>query len=329
MSKHLSRQALQLAEQYQQALDARKALRAYRRGATLFGDPDVAYDNATKDLAAIRQKLRTLERQIAAAAGIEEKPVVEATTLWDFPTQSYGSSKKGDSKYQGVTPAFIIYNMLQRYTDAGDLVLDPMCGSGTTIDVCTEEGREVIGYDINPVREDIVQNDARRIPLEANSVDMVFIDSPYGDNVDYNDQPGNIGQYSAELDEFYDALTEVASELFRVLKAGKTLGWLIGDQWVRRRYTPVGMYIYQMLVDHVGFIPIDWVVVARRNQSSNTGLWAYRARQHNFYLRGHKHLLLMRKPERRDIHVMPERIVQVGSDASTRAPAARDWKKYK
>ena len=329
MSKHLSRQALQLAEQYQQALDARKALRAYRRGATLFGDPDVAYDNATKDLAAIRQKLRTLERQIAAAAGIEEKPVVEATTLWDFPTQSYGSSKKGDSKYQGVTPAFIIYNMLQRYTDAGDLVLDPMCGSGTTIDVCTEEGREVIGYDINPVREDIIQNDARRIPLEANSVDMVFIDSPYGDNVDYNDQPGNIGQYSAELDEFYDALTEVASELFRVLKAGKTLGWLIGDQWVRRRYTPVGMYIYQMLVDHVGFIPIDWIVVARRNQSSNTGLWAYRARQHNFYLRGHKHLLLMRKPERRDIHVMPERIVQVGSDASTRAPAARDWKKYK
>ena len=329
MSKHLSRQALQLAEQYQQALDARKALRAYRRGATLFGDPDVAYDNATKDLAAIRQRLRTLERQIADAAGIEEKPVVEATTLWDFPTQSYGSSKKGDSKYQGVTPAFIIYNMLQRYTDAGDLVLDPMCGSGTTIDVCTEEGREVIGYDINPVREDIIQNDARRIPLEANSVDMVFIDSPYGDNVDYNDQPGNIGQYSAELDEFYDALTEVASELFRVLKAGKTLGWLIGDQWVRRRYTPVGMYIYQMLVDHVGFIPIDWIVVARRNQSSNTGLWAYRARQHNFYLRGHKHLLLMRKPERRDIHVMPERIVQVGSDASTRAPAARDWKKYK
>ena len=329
MSKHLSRQALQLAEQYQQALDARKALRAYRRGATLFGDPDVAYDNATKDLAAIRQRLRTLERQIADAAGVEEKPVVEATTLWDFPTQSYGTAKKGDSKYQGVTPAFIIYNMLQRYTDAGDLVLDPMCGSGTTIDVCNEEGREVIGYDINPVREDIIQNDARRIPLDANSVDMVFIDSPYGDNVDYNDQPGNIGQYSAELDEFYDALTEVASELFRVLKPGKTLGWLIGDQWVRRRYTPVGMYIYQMLVDHVGFIPIDWIVVARRNQSSNTGLWAYRARQHNFYLRGHKHLLLMRKPERRDIHVVPERIVQIGSDASTRAPAARDWKKYK
>ena len=334
MSDHLSHHALRVAEQYQTLLDARKVLRSYRddQQQELFDGGDEAYEEARRAFQSLGGKVRKLERDIKVLSGVEEefpKPIVEATSLWDFPTQSYGSLKKGDSKYQGVTPAFIIYNMLQRYTDAGDLVLDPMCGSGTTIDVCTEEGREVIGYDINPVREDIVQNDARRIPLEANSVDMVFIDSPYGDNVDYNDQPGNIGQYSAELDEFYDALTEVASELFRVLKAGKTLGWLIGDQWVRRRYTPVGMYIYQMLVDHVGFIPIDWIVVARRNQSSNTGLWAYRARQHNFYLRGHKHLLLMRKPERRDIHVMPERIVQVGSDASTRAPAARDWKKYK
>ena len=329
MSKHLSRQALRLAERYQAALDARRILRAHGRGATLFGDPEQSHTDAAKEIAAIRQRLRTLERQLDDAAGIEERPIVEATTLWDFPTQSYGSTKKGDSKYQGVTPAFIIYNMLQRYTKPGDLVLDPMCGSGTTIDVCLEEGREVIGFDINPTRDEVIQNDAREIPLADESVDMVFIDSPYGDNVDYNDQPGNIGQYSAELDEFYEALEQVASELFRVLKTGKTLGWLIGDQWVRRRYTPVGMYIYQMLVDRIGFIPVDWVVVARRNQSSNTGLWAYRARHHNFYLRGHKHLLLMRKPERRAIEVLPERITQVGLDASTRDPAARNWKKYK
>lgn len=329
MSTHLSKQALQLAEQYQRALDVRKALRAYRRGANLFGDPSEALDDANRELRAIRGRLQTLQRQLNDAAGIEEKPDVEATTLWDFPTQSYGSTRKGDAKYQGVTPAFIIYNMLQRYTEPGDLVLDPMCGSGTTIDVCNEEQRRIIGYDINPVREDIVQNDARSIPLDDDSIDMVFIDSPYGDNVNYNDQLGNIGNLSAEQHDFYDALRMVANELFRVLKQGKTLGWLIGDQWVKKRYTPVGMHIYHMLVDEVGFIPIDWVVVARRNQSSNTGLWAYRARQHNFYLRGHKHLILVRKPEHRAVQVAPERIFQVGVDQHTRDPEARDWKKYK
>ncbi len=273
--------------------------------------------------------MQTLQRQLNDAAGVEEKPDIEATTLWDFPTQSYGATRKGDSKYQGVTPAFIIFNMLQRYTEPGDLVLDPMCGSGTTIDVCKEEDRRVVGYDINPVRDDIERNDARSIPLTDNSVDMVFIDSPYGDNVDYNNEPGNIGALSAERTEFYDELRTVAQELFRVLKQGKTLGWLIGDQWVKKRYTPVGMHIYRMLVDEVGFIPTEWVIVARRNQSSNTGLWAYRARQHNFYLRGHKHLILVRKPERRVVQVAPERVVQLGIDEFSRDPEARGWQKYK
>ena len=329
MPGHLSAQAVRLAEQYQEALDAQKALRAIKRGGTLLGDEGPAYQRAVTAAAYIRQRLRTLERQIATAAEVDERPVVEATTLWDYPTQSYGFKKKGDSKYQGVTPAFIIYNMLQRYTEVGDLVLDPMCGSGTTIDVCVEEQRRVVGYDINPVREDIIKNDSRTIPLEDESVDMVFIDSPYGDNVDYNDQPGNIGQFSAELPDFYGALREVAEELFRVLKTGKTLGWLIGDQWVKKRFTPVGMLVYQMLAEEVGFIPIDCIVIARRNQSSNTGLWAHRARQHNFYLRGHKYLLLMRKPEQRAERVVEERVVLEGVDRYTRAPEARDWQKYK
>ena len=109
----------------------------------------------------------------------EEIPMIEATTFWDFPRQSYGSTPKGDNKYAGVTPALIIYNLVWRYTDPGDLVVDPMCGSGTTIDVCREEGRRAIGYDITPVRSDIIQNDARNIPLANDSVDMVFINSPY------------------------------------------------------------------------------------------------------------------------------------------------------
>ena len=49
-----------------------------------------------------------------------------------------------------------------------------MCGSGTTIDVCKEENRRVIGYDVAPRRKDIIKNDARKIPLENNSVDFVF-----------------------------------------------------------------------------------------------------------------------------------------------------------
>jgi DNA modification methylase len=227
----------------------------------------------------------------------EEIPMIEATTFWDFPRQSYGSTPKGDNKYAGVTPALIIYNLVWRYTDPGDLVVDPMCGSGTTIDVCKEEGRRAIGYDINPVRSDIIQNDARNIPLANDSVDMVFIDSPYGDNLRYSDHPDNIGNISSESEEFYDELEKVMSESYRVLKEGKTLGWLIGDQWVKQRFTPVGFMIYNRLCKY--FEPVDIICVSRRGQSSHTGPWFNRARRFNFYLRGFKYLIIVRKTTQR------------------------------
>ncbi len=115
-----------------------------------------------------------------------------------IPGKPMARFKRGTTSTAGVTPAFVIYNLVKRYTEPGDLVLDPMAGSGTTIDVCTEEARNCIAYDISPTRPDIIQNDARKIPLATASVDMIFIDSPYGDNIYYNDHPGNIGKISAE-----------------------------------------------------------------------------------------------------------------------------------
>ena len=241
--------------------------------------------------------------------GIEdEKPPFETTTLWDYPKQSYGKKPKGDNKFQGVTPAFIIWNMIQRYTKPGDLVVDPMAGSGTTVDVCEEEGRKVIGYDINPQHPKVIKNDSRKIPLEDNSVDMVFIDSPYGDNVNYSDDPRDIGKISAEDPKFYEELEKVAREIYRILKPGKVIGWLIGDQWVKRKFTPVGFKIYEMLMDKVGFEPIDIICVARRNQSSNTRIWHYRAKKFNFFLRGFKYLIIAKKPEGKKVNRRPKKV---------------------
>lgn len=242
----------------------------------------------------------------------EELPMLEATTLWDFPRQNYGKTKKGNNKYAGVTPALLIWNLIWRYTELGDLIVDPMCGSGTTLDVCKEEGRRAICYDIVPVRPDIKQNDARKIPLASDSVDLVFIDSPYGDNIRYNEHPDSIGKISSETELFYDELEKVISESHRILKAGKVLGWLIGDQWVKKKFTPVGFNLYQRLTKY--FETVDVICISRRGQSSNTGLWYNRARRFNFYLRGFKYLFIMRKPD--------------GEKVKSTSPRKIEWKRY-
>ena len=168
-----------------------------------------------------------------------------------------------------------------------------MCGSGTTIDVAKELKRKVIGYNLNIVRSDVIKNDARKIPLENDSVDFVFIDSPYSDNIKYSDNKKRIGKISCENPLFFVELEKVAREIYRILKPGKAMAWLIGDQWIKKKFTPTGFLLHQILVKY--FETIDIVCVTRHNQTSNTGLWHNRARRFNFYLRGFKYLLIMRK----------------------------------
>ncbi|MCL4459745.1 MAG: DNA methylase [Chloroflexi bacterium] len=223
----------------------------------------------------------------------KKQPKFETTTLWDFPTQNYGDRPHGDNRYPGVTPAFVIWNLIQRYTKEGDLVIDLMCGSGTTIDVCEEENRRCIGFDIVPYRNDIKQADARNLFLDNEIADFVFIDSPYSDNIKYNDHSDNIGNISCEDPRFFEELEGVAKEIYRILKPWKYMAWLIGDQAKKKKFVPVGFKLYSILENY--FKPIDIICVSRHNQTSNTPVWHERARKYNFYLRGFKYLIIMQK----------------------------------
>ncbi|MDW7988289.1 MAG: DNA methylase, partial [candidate division WOR-3 bacterium] len=82
-----------------------------------------------------------------------------------------------------------------------------------------------------------------------------------------------------------------------------------------RRFTPVGFKIYQMLVENVKFEPVDIICVARRGQSSNTPIWHYRAKKFNFFLRGFKYLIIVKKPEEKQ--------------QNKKLPQKIKWQKYK
>ena len=130
---------------------------------------------------------------------------LQTTTLWEYPSQDYGANIHGDQHYVGATPAWIIWNLLQRYTGPGDLVVDPMAGSGTTIDVARELERRALGYDVNVTRSDVFHVDARKLPLEDGKADFVFIDPPYSTHVDYSDDPRCIGKLTAREADYFEA----------------------------------------------------------------------------------------------------------------------------
>lgn len=222
-------------------------------------------------------------------------PRLEATTLWDFPAQNYGGKKQGSTAYAGATPSYIVWNLLRRYTVEGELVVDPMAGSGTTLDVARELGREAVGFDVNPVRPDILQADSRVIPLADGRADFVFVDPPYSTHIDYSDHPACIGKLDAATPEYYQAMATVIAEIDRILSPGRHMALYVSDSFVKGRgFHPIGFELFNLMLAH--FVPVDIVSVVRRNRTLEMGNYRRAAEEGNFFLRGFNYLFIMHKP---------------------------------
>jgi adenine-specific DNA-methyltransferase len=221
---------------------------------------------------------------------------IQPTTLWDYPSQDYGDEQQGVAGYIGATPSYIIWNLLQRYTKPKDLVIDPCAGSGTTLDVARDLERRALGYDLVPVRKDIFRCDARKLPLEDEKADFVFIDPPYSTHVDYSDDPRCIGKLNAQGPEYYEAMDLVIGEIHRVLRPGKHMGLYVCDSFAKGKpFCPIGFELFALLRKR--FEPIDIISVVRHNKTLQMGNYRAAAEEGNFFLRGFNYLFIMRKAE--------------------------------
>ncbi len=70
-----------------------------------------------------------------------------STTIWSFPKRGSWATHRGD--YRGNWAPQIPRTLILMYTNKGDIVLDPMIGSGTTCIEARLLGRNCIGVDIN------------------------------------------------------------------------------------------------------------------------------------------------------------------------------------
>jgi SAM-dependent methyltransferase len=200
----------------------------------------------------------------------------------------------GDPTFHGVTPAGCVVNLVRRYTYAGDLVVDPMAGSGTVADVARALSRRVVSFDLAPTRRDIARADARAWPLPDGCAALAVIDSPYSDNVAYSGDARCLGRLSCRDPRFYEEMSRVAEEAHRTLRPGGVLAWIISDEYRTGQYTPAGFRLLEVL--QARFVPVDTVVLARRHDRSASPMWEHRARRRNFFLRGFKFLFLLRRP---------------------------------
>lgn len=221
-------------------------------------------------------------------------PKIQTTTLWDFPSQHYGEDMQGDADYIGATPSYVIWNLLYRYTKPGAVVVDPMCGSGTTVDVSRDLDRRGLGFDIAPSRPDIQKADARHLPLADNSVDFVFVDPPYSTHIKYSGDQQCIGELDARGGGYYEAMEEVIADMYRVLKPGAYFALYVSDSQAKNKpFCPIGFELFLRMTKL--FDPVDVVCVTRHNKSLKRNHWHTSAIEGNFFLRGFNYLFVVRK----------------------------------
>jgi len=236
----------------------------------------------------------------------------EVTTLWTFPQR--GNWAKHSPKYRGNFAPQIARNIIEMYSKEGDLILDPMVGSGTSLIEAKLLNRNALGIDINPDavklsndaldfdfkndcnQKAILGNAKELTNLKENSIDLIITHPPYLNIVKYSE--GKIEEdlsSSGGMVKYLNDIELISKELYRVLKPNKFCAILIGDTRKRQHYVPISHYLMELFLK-TGFILKEEIIKAQHN-CEYSKRWAWKAKKYKFYLIMHEHLFIFRKPK--------------------------------
>lgn len=239
---------------------------------------------------------------------------LEKTSVWSFENRGKWATHRGN--YRGNWTPEIPRNLILRYSKPGDVVLDQMVGSGTTLVECKLTERNGIGIDINmnalmvawnridftyspaETRQRLFLGDARRLNLIDNeSIDLIATHPPYANIIPFSKRSevdGDLSQVHT-IGEFITGIQPVAQECFRVLKAGGHCGILIGDTHKHKHYVPISFRVLEAFLDS-GFVLREDVIKKQWHTETMRGRWR-ESYNHDFLLIFHEHLFIFRKPE--------------------------------
>ena len=228
----------------------------------------------------------------------------ERTTIWSFKDRGDWATHKGD--YPGNCSPYVVKNLLIKYTNKNDIVLDQFVGSGTTIIESLLLNRKTIGIDINDKALNItksrikdiggkyklIRGDATKLILKNKSIDFICTHPPYMDIIKYsNGIKGDISLLSGE--EFYNSIKLVAIESFRVLKEKCYCAILIGDIRKNGLIVPVGFNVMELFLNE-GFL-LKEIIIKKQHNCKSTDKWIEIAKKRNFLLIQHEYIFVFQK----------------------------------
>ena len=97
--------------------------------------------------------------------------------------------------YPTQKPVALLERIIKASSNPGDLVLDPFCGCGTTIDAAEKLGRKWIGIDITQLATSLIKNRLR--DTYGDKIEIITVGEP--DHAQRSRHPGRAGQISIPM----------------------------------------------------------------------------------------------------------------------------------
>ncbi len=234
---------------------------------------------------------------------------LEMNTVWSFPKR--GDWATHDAKWRGNWSPYIPRNILLRYSQEGDLVLDQFAGGGTTLVEAKLLNRNIIGVDVNDIALErckvktdfeleeakgevyIRKGDARNLNFVSDeSIDLICTHPPYANIIEYSE---NIAEDLSRLKvkEFLVEMEKVAKESYRVLKKRKFCAILMGDTRQKGHVIPMSFEVMKIF-EAVGFKTKE-IIIKEQHNCKATGFWKTNSVKYNFLLLAHEYLFVFRK----------------------------------
>ncbi len=249
----------------------------------------------------------------------KEYDEVLTDSLWLIPRRD--GSGAHHAGYWGNFVPQIPRQLMWRYTQQGEWVLDTFVGSGTTLIESRRLGRNGLGVELNPetaehasavvtqepnphdVVTEIVVGDSVTLDYEAllarhgiARVQLVLMHPPYHDIIHFSEDERDLSNV-ASVDQFVARFGLIVERVTPVLAAGRYLAVVIGDKYVQGEWIPLGFYLMDAVMAR-GYT-LKSVVVKNfeetRAKRKQQALWRYRALAGGFYVFKHEYVLIFRK----------------------------------
>jgi len=233
---------------------------------------------------------------------------LEMNTVWSFPER--GDWATHDAKWRGNWSPYIPRNLILRYSNEGDLLLDQFAGGGTTLIEAKLLKRNIIGVDVNPealerCKEKINfewenggevflrQGDARNLDfIEDESIDFICTHPPYANIIEYSkDIKEDLSRL--QVPQFLEEMKSVAAECYRVLKKNKFCAILMGDTRKKGHVMPMSFEVMKIF-ETQGF-KLKEIIIKEQHNCKATSYWKTNSVKYNFLLLAHEYLFVFRK----------------------------------